>query len=106
VGKGCFALATSEERSPDKGGRHQLGLPKKGLPAGPLARATALLAQERREKTLRALEYIKKHQYLYHDGQVTSMQKYFKGAAAKAGLSPTPNKAERSGRKPGAATQA
>ena len=67
-GAGCFALAQSEVSSPGKAGRQPLA--KRGMAAGPLAKATALLAQERREKTLRALEYIQRHQFLYQEGQM------------------------------------
>ena len=75
------------------------------MPSGSVARTAALIAQERREKTLRALDYIQKHQYLYHDAQAASMQKFLKGAAAKARLFPTPARAEKSAWKPAASTQ-
>lgn len=104
-GAGCFALAASEERSPGKTTWLQHGLPRKGVPSGSLARTAALVAQERREKTLRALEYIQKHQHLYHDAQATSVQKFLRGAAAKARLFPTPARADKSARKPFASTQ-
>lgn len=66
-----------------------------------MAKATALLAQERREKTLRALEYIQRHQYLYQEGQMAALQKHVRGtiAAKSKHNNTTPGKAERSCRK-------